>query len=107
MIIPTNDTKTRRQLLGILHVFGIVVVPLALAAQETGTPAFEVASNQLDIYLGAFNTAVLIMSSLTMALAVWASSLGKKNLIILFLILVLSTVNGFLILVALAALLSI
>ena len=49
--------------------------------------AFEGASNLLDIKLGAFNTAVLIMSSLTMALAVWASAQGRKNLIILFLIL--------------------
>jgi len=48
--------------------------------------AFEQASNLLDIRLGAFNTVVLIMSSLTMALAVWAASLGKRNLIILFLI---------------------
>ena len=49
--------------------------------------AFEGASNLLDIKLGAFNTAVLIGSSLTMALAVWASSLGKRNLIVVFLIL--------------------
>jgi cytochrome c oxidase subunit III len=48
--------------------------------------AFEGASNLLDIRLGAFNTAVLILSSLTMVLAVWASSQGKKNLIVLFLI---------------------
>jgi cytochrome c oxidase subunit 3 len=48
--------------------------------------AFEGASNLLDIRLGAFNTAVLILSSLTMALAVWAASLGKRNLIILFLV---------------------
>jgi cytochrome c oxidase subunit III len=48
--------------------------------------AFEGASNLLDIKLGAFNTAVLILSSLTMVLAVWAASQGKKNLIILFLI---------------------
>jgi cytochrome c oxidase subunit III len=40
---------------------------------------FEGASNLLDIKLGAINTAVLIMSSLTMALAVWASSLGKRK----------------------------
>ncbi len=49
--------------------------------------AFEGASNLLDIRLGAFNTAVLILSSLTMALAVWASSQGKKKLLILFLVL--------------------
>src|SRR4029077_4686827 len=49
------------------------------------TRAFVGASNLLDIKLGAFNTAVLILSSLTMALAVWAASQGRKNLIILFL----------------------
>ncbi|MFY9549976.1 MAG: cytochrome c oxidase subunit 3 family protein [Thermoanaerobaculia bacterium] len=48
--------------------------------------AFEGASNLLDIRLGAFNTAVLILSSLTMVLAVWAASQGKKNLIVFFLI---------------------
>jgi cytochrome c oxidase subunit 3 len=48
--------------------------------------AFEGASNLLDIRLGAFNTAVLILSSLTMALAVWAASQGRKNLIVLFLV---------------------
>jgi len=47
--------------------------------------AFEGASNLLDIRLGAFNTAVLILSSLTMALAVWASGQGKKKALILFL----------------------
>jgi cytochrome c oxidase subunit 3 len=47
--------------------------------------AFEGASNLLDIRLGAFNTAVLLASSLTMALAVWASSQGKKNWIVAFL----------------------
>jgi len=49
--------------------------------------AFEEASNLLDIKLGAFNTAVLILSSLTMALAVWASGQGKKKALILFLVL--------------------
>jgi len=53
--------------------------------RSTYRPAFEGASNLLDIKLGAFNTAVLILSSLTMALSVWASSRGRKNLIILFL----------------------
>jgi cytochrome c oxidase subunit 3 len=47
---------------------------------------FEGASNLLDIKLGTINTAILLMSSLTMALAVWASSLGRKKLIILFLV---------------------
>lgn len=51
--------------------------------------AFGVGSNTLDITLGSINTIVLIMSSLTMAMAVWASHVGKKRLISLFLILTL------------------
>jgi cytochrome c oxidase subunit 3 len=50
------------------------------------TRAFEGASNLLDLKLGAFNTVVLILSSLTMALAVWAAQQGRKNLIIGFLL---------------------
>ena len=51
------------------------------------TRAFEGASNLLDIRLGALNTAVLILSSLTMAIAVWAAAQGRKNMIIGFLVL--------------------
>jgi cytochrome c oxidase subunit III len=43
-------------------------------------------SNRMDIKLGAFNTAVLILSSLTMAMAVHSAQVGKRNLLILFLI---------------------
>ena len=49
--------------------------------------AFAVASNHLDTWMGAFNTAILIFSSLTMALAVRAAQLGRKKGIILFLVL--------------------
>ena len=41
--------------------------------------AFMAASNHLDWGLGTFNTAVLITSSLTMALAVWATQVGKSR----------------------------
>ena len=47
--------------------------------------AFEKASNLLDIRLGAFNTAVLLASSLTMALAVWAAARGARKRTLLFL----------------------
>jgi cytochrome c oxidase subunit 3 len=50
------------------------------------TAAFIGASNLLDLTLGAFNTAVLILSSLTMAMAVWAASTGRQRLIVLFLV---------------------
>jgi cytochrome c oxidase subunit 3 len=49
--------------------------------------AFAEASNYLDITLGAFNTAVLICSSLTMALAVYNSQVGNRRRLVFFLIL--------------------
>jgi len=48
--------------------------------------AFGIGSNTLDIKLGAGNTVVLIMSSLTMAMAVWSAQVGKKKLVSVFLI---------------------
>lgn len=47
--------------------------------------AFQDASNTLDVTLGAINTAVLICSSLTMALAVHAAQTGKRTLIVIML----------------------
>lgn len=49
--------------------------------------AFGAASEHLDLTLGAVNTAVLIGSSLTMALAVHASQVGKRTALITFLLL--------------------
>ncbi len=46
--------------------------------------AFALASNRLDIWLGTINTAVLICSSLTMAMAVHSSAEGRRRKIILF-----------------------
>jgi cytochrome c oxidase subunit 3 len=51
--------------------------------------AFGMGSNTLDIYLGGFNTVVLILSSLTMAMAVWSAQVGKKTWVTIFLILTL------------------
>ena len=48
---------------------------------------FASASNQLDIWLGTINTAVLIFSSLTMALAVRSAQLGQHRPIAIFLLL--------------------
>jgi cytochrome c oxidase subunit III len=47
--------------------------------------AFAAASHELDVTLGAINTAVLITSSLTMALAVHAAQIGQRRLLLLFL----------------------
>jgi len=41
--------------------------------------AFAEASHHLNVVLGGVNTAVLIGSSLTMAMAVWAAQLGKRE----------------------------
>ncbi len=51
--------------------------------------AFASASNKTNLLIGAANTTVLICSSLTMALAVHFAALGKKQLLVLFLILTL------------------
>jgi len=47
--------------------------------------AFAAASHELDVVLGAINTAVLITSSLTMALAVHAAQTGGRRLLLIFL----------------------
>jgi cytochrome c oxidase subunit 3 len=48
--------------------------------------AFARASNHLDVWLGSLNTAILICSSLTMALAVHSAEEGRRRAIIIFLI---------------------
>jgi cytochrome c oxidase subunit 3 len=47
---------------------------------------FAEGSRHLDVALGTFNTAVLIISSLTMALAVHSASTGRRKALIFFLV---------------------
>ena len=47
---------------------------------------FAVASKSINLTLGAINTVVLIASSFTMAMSVWASQTGKRKLVTLFLL---------------------
>ena len=47
---------------------------------------FAVASSHLDWKLGALNTAVLIASSLTMAMSIWAAQTNRRKLIVWFLL---------------------
>jgi cytochrome c oxidase subunit III len=54
--------------------------------RSTYPDVFGEASRSINLNLGAFNTVVLIGSSLTMAMAVWASQVGKKHLVTIFLI---------------------
>ena len=63
---------------------------LAYTLYRSFYPAsFASASNHLDITLGAVNTGVLILSSLTMALAVYFTQVGKQRPQILCLVLTL------------------
>jgi cytochrome c oxidase subunit 3 len=63
---------------------------LAYALFRSKYPAsFASASNHLDITLGAVNTAVLIVSSFTMALAVYSTQVGKQTVQIICLLLTL------------------
>ena len=48
--------------------------------------AYGEASRHLDIVLGTINTAVLLCSSLTMAMAIHEAQLGNRRMVILFLI---------------------
>ena len=51
--------------------------------------AFASASNKTNLWLGAANTTVLICSSLTMAMAVHSAAMGKRKLLVGFLVLTL------------------
>lgn len=51
--------------------------------------AFAAGSHELDVALGGFNTAVLIISSLTMALGVHYAQLGDRKKLVRFLVLTL------------------
>lgn len=48
--------------------------------------AFDVGSSHMEILLGAINTAVLICSSFTMALAVYSAEIGNQRRLALFLV---------------------
>jgi cytochrome c oxidase subunit 3 len=49
--------------------------------------AFGVGGNMLDLTLGTANTAVLIISSFTMAMGVWCAQTSRKKLLPVFLVL--------------------
>jgi cytochrome c oxidase subunit 3 len=58
--------------------------------------AWAAGSHHLDVTLGAVNTAILIGSSLTMALAVHSAQIGRNRLLIAFLILTVVLGGAFL-----------
>jgi cytochrome c oxidase subunit 3 len=51
---------------------------------------FAQASHELNVWLGATNTAVLIISSLTMALSIWAAQMNRRKLTVVFLLLTMA-----------------
>jgi cytochrome c oxidase subunit 3 len=55
--------------------------------REAYSEAFAHASNHLNVWLGGINTAVLICSSLSMALSVHSAQQGRRRQIIFFLLL--------------------
>jgi cytochrome c oxidase subunit III len=54
--------------------------------RHTYADVFSFSSRTIKLSWGAINTVVLIGSSLTMAMSVWAAEVGKKKLVTLFLI---------------------
>jgi cytochrome c oxidase subunit 3 len=58
--------------------------------------AFAAGSHHLDVTLGTVNTAVLICSSLTMALGVHSAALGKRKATVFFLLLTIALGSVFL-----------
>ena len=57
-----------------------------LVYRSTYPEAFIAGSHELDVMLGGINTAVLITSSLTMALAVHAAQTGHRRTLMVFLV---------------------
>ncbi|MGQ9916481.1 MAG: cytochrome c oxidase subunit 3 family protein [Bryobacteraceae bacterium] len=59
--------------------------------------AFVAAHHHLDKTLGALNTVVLLVSSFTMVLSVWAAQTSRKKLLVLFLLLTLACAGAFMV----------
>jgi cytochrome c oxidase subunit 3 len=75
--------------------FGGVFTAYAMM-RESAPAGFRAGSNHLNPVLGGINTAVLLTSSLTMALAVWSSQTRQRTLLQLFLALTLLFGSAFL-----------
>ena len=76
--------------------FGVLF--LAYTLYRTQYPeAFLLASNSLNVLMGGINTAVLIGSSLTMVLAIWAAQVNWRKGIVLFLALTMVLGTAFLV----------
>jgi cytochrome c oxidase subunit 3 len=76
--------------------FGAVFLAYALY-RYMYPEAFAIASNHLDIVLGATNTVILICSSLTMAMAVYFAQTGHRRNQVIFLVLTMILGTAFLV----------
>ena len=71
---------------------------LAYVIYRTKYPeAFLLGSNSLNVVLGGINTAVLIGSSLTMALAIWSAQVNWRRGIVIFLVATIALGGTFLV----------
>jgi len=61
------------------------------------TEAFHIAAKELNTLIGTFNTAILLTSSLTMALSIAAIQKDKKSLSIFFQLLTIALALGFMV----------
>ncbi len=79
-----------------LLLFGGLFVAYGIL-QSMHPEAFVEAHHHLDRTLGAFNTRVLLLSSFTMVMAVWAAQVGKRKALIVYLSVTLVLAGGFLV----------
>jgi hypothetical protein len=92
------DTPEQQKDASVLGMWGFLITEIMFFGgmflaytlyRSTYPHIFAVASSSLNVYIGAFNTVVLLCSSFTMVMAVRAAQLGQRKAIILFLILTL------------------
>jgi len=76
---------------------GLILAYTVYRASDQFNMAFHHASQSLDIWLGGVNTCVLLVSSLTMALAVRAAQVGRKKQLIGFIIFTMILGTAFLV----------
>ena len=79
-----------------LLLFGGLFVAYGIL-QSMHPEAFVEAHHHLDRTLGAFNTGVLLLSSFTMVMAVWAAQVSKRKALIVYLSVTLVLAGAFLV----------
>ena len=74
--------------------FGGMITAYLVYRVNYGT-AWRIGSEHMDFWLGTINTVILLCSSFTMAMAVWASQMGRRQLLVLMLALTILFGIGF------------